>query len=74
MPKNIEHAVIEKAGENINVTLHGTEMQAENYAVKLAMENMTGTDDEIREHLRQKSSHAGGDYEVILANAIRQEH
>lgn len=73
MPKNIEHAVIEKAGDNISVTLHATDMQAENYAVKLAMENKTGTDDEIREHLRQKSSHADGDYEVILADAVRQE-
>lgn len=72
MPKDIEHAVIERAGDNICVTLHGTEMQAENYAVKLAMENKTGTDDEIRKHLRQRGSHAEGDYEVILADAVHQ--
>jgi len=71
---SFQHAVIEKADDQIlSVTLHPTQEKAENWAVKLALENTSYSEAEIREHLWQGDSHKEGDYGVYLANAVEKD-
>lgn len=72
MPNNVEHTVIEKAGDSLTVTIHLSTEDADQYAIKLAMENEAGTEAEIAEHLLQFGYHAEGDYAVYVADAIRK--
>jgi len=65
----MKHVVIEKVGDNYTVTLHPTDGGAEDYAVMIALENTACSEEEVRQHLRQRDCHEEGDYAVILAVA-----
>jgi hypothetical protein len=69
----MKHAVVEKFGDQISVTLHSTSSKAEDWAVKLALENTGYSEEEIRAHLRETDGHEEGDYAVYLANAEEKD-
>ena len=52
------------SSSDMRAVLHLTEKEADEYAVKCAMENTSATKAEIREHLARGEHHAEGDYEI----------
>lgn len=62
-------AVVEISGDVVSVTLHPSHEDSVSYAVEIAKECTSYSEDEIREHLRQGDEHSEGDYRVILAKA-----
>jgi hypothetical protein len=65
----MKDAVIEIAGENVSLTLHPSPEAAEAYATGVALECTGSSEDEVRDHLRQRDEHSEGDYRVLLATA-----
>jgi hypothetical protein len=71
--KKMKHAVIEKVDDQISVTLHSTSTKAEDWAMKLALDNTSSTEEEIREHFYSMDSHEEGDYGVYLVDAVEKD-
>ena len=65
----MKDAVIEIAGTNVSLTLHPSAEKAEKHAIAMASECTSGSEGEIRTHLRQGGGHSEGDYAVLLATA-----
>ena len=62
-------AVIEKADRQLYVTLHSTPEKAVNHAVKLAQENTSQPEHEIRDNIKRTDGHEEGDYGVYVIEA-----
>jgi hypothetical protein len=65
----MRNAVVEKVVDEIYVTLHATPEAADSYGVKIAMENTSSTEVEIREHFKQIGRHTEGDWGVYVVDA-----
>jgi len=70
----MKHAVVEHpSDEDMHVTLFGTEAEAEDHAVAIALECTSCDEDEIRANLRNVGNHREGDWGVWLANATESK-
>lgn len=63
------HAVLERIGTGITVTLHKDQIEAEAYAMALAAKNMNYTESEVMFHFATTDTSEEGDYAVTLAIA-----
>jgi hypothetical protein len=65
----MKNAVIEKADNQLYVTLHPTPEKAVDHAVKLALENTGCNEGEIRDDISQSSGCEDGSYGVYVCEA-----